>query len=105
MSKNKSITEEALVAILDEKLNPIIQTVNDLNDSVKFLSDKFDNVYKKNESLDKELKDVKSESKHLKSEGLRLSGVVDQHYLYSMRIVACKNDLLFICLSILSNVS
>ncbi len=78
MSKNKSVTEEALVAILDEKLNLIIQTVNDLNGSVKFLSDKFDNVYKKTESLDKELKDVKSENKHLKSEVLRLSGVADQ---------------------------
>ncbi len=78
MSKNKSVTEEALVAISDEKVNPIIQTVNDLNGSVKFLSDKFDNVYKKIESLDKELKDVKSENKHLKSEVLRLSGVADQ---------------------------
>ena len=75
MSKNQSITEEALVAILDEKLSPIIQMVNYLNGSVKFLSDKFDNVYKKIESLDKELKDVKSENK---SDVLRLSGVVDQ---------------------------
>lgn len=67
MSKNKYITEEALIAILDEKLSPIMQTVNDLNGSVKFLSDKFDNVHKKIESLDKELKDIKSENKHLKA--------------------------------------
>ena len=78
MSKNKSITEEALVAIMDEKLSPIMQTVNYLNGSVKLLSEKFDNVCKKIESLDKELKDVKSENRHLKSEVLRLSGVVDQ---------------------------
>jgi cell shape-determining protein MreC len=78
MSKNKSITEEALVAIVDEKLSPIMQTVNYLNGSVKLLSEKFDNVCKKIESLDKELKDVKSENRHLKSEVLRLSGVVDQ---------------------------
>jgi hypothetical protein len=47
MSKNKSITEEALVAILEEKLSPIMQTVNDL----KKLINNSRGKYKRNECL------------------------------------------------------
>ncbi|CAB4003606.1 Hypothetical predicted protein [Paramuricea clavata] len=51
MSKTKPITTEAISAILDEKLSPILLTVNGLKDSVQFLSEKFDDVFKKSNEL------------------------------------------------------
>ncbi|CAB4032720.1 Hypothetical predicted protein, partial [Paramuricea clavata] len=78
MSKTKPITIEAISAILDEKLSPILLTVNGLKDSVQFLSEKFDDVFKKVEELDNKVSHVHSENKHLKVELLRLSTIVDQ---------------------------
>jgi uncharacterized protein YoxC len=78
MSKTKLITTEAISAILDEKLSPILLTVNGLKDSVQFLSKKFDDVFKKVEELDNKVSHVTLENKHLKAELLRLSTIVDQ---------------------------
>ena len=58
MSKTKPITTEAISAILDEKLSPILLTVNGLKDSVQFLSEKFDDVFKKVEELDNKVSHV-----------------------------------------------
>jgi uncharacterized coiled-coil DUF342 family protein len=59
------------------KAQPIVQTVNELKDSLQFLSDKYDSVNKRVDELESKYNSVQQENKFLKAEILKLSKVSD----------------------------
>ena len=83
MSRTTPVTKEALVTILDEKLDeklkPICLLVDGLKDSVNFLSDKFDAIMKRIEVFETRCNEAMIENKCLKDEVLRFSTTVNQH--------------------------
>ena len=83
MSRTTPVTKEALLRILDEKLDeklkPIRLLVDGLKDSVNFLSDKFDVIMKRIQVVETRCNEVMIEDKCLKDEVLRLSTIVNQH--------------------------
>jgi peptidoglycan hydrolase CwlO-like protein len=54
-----------------EKLKPIVQTVNELKDSLQFLSDKYDSVNKRVDELESKYNSVQQENKFLRAEILK----------------------------------
>ena len=83
MSRTTPVTKEALVTILDEKLDeklkPICLLVDGLKDSANFLSDKFDAIMKRIEIFETRCNEAMIENKCLKDEVLRFSTTVNQH--------------------------
>ena len=83
MSRITPVTKEALVTILDEKLDekfkPMCLLVDSLKDSVNFLSDKFDVIMKQIGVVETRCNKAMIENKRLKDEVLILSTIVNQH--------------------------
>ena len=77
MSQDSPVTEGALRAILDEKLEekltPLRASVEELKSSASFLSDQFDVITKRVGQLEQNLLTVQQENNFLKSEVGRLS--------------------------------
>lgn len=76
MSAKNLITVEVLEGILDNKLKPMLSTMDELKGTVQFLSDKFDLTIKKVQELEEKLLITDQENKHLKTEVSRLSTLV-----------------------------
>lgn len=79
MSTKGAITKDVLASILDDKLKPIMSTMEGLKESVHFISDKFDTITKNFDELEKRFSATELENKHLKAEVLRLSSIVEHH--------------------------
>ncbi|XP_028410709.1 uncharacterized protein LOC114533395 [Dendronephthya gigantea] len=77
MGSKGAITKDVLASILDDKLKPIISTMDGLKESVHFMSEKFDTITMKINDLDKKYSAVELENKHLKVEVLRLANIVE----------------------------
>ena len=77
------LSTEALVTILDkkleEKLRPFHEAMDDLKQSVDFVSEKFDSLANRVSDVEEKCKDVQTENIFLKAEVLRLSNVIKQH--------------------------
>ena len=77
MSTKCAITKDVLASILDDKLKPIMSTMDGPKESVHFISDKFDTITKNIDELEKRFSATELENKHLKAEVLRLSSIVE----------------------------
>ena len=78
-SKQAGITKGILVEVLEEKFKPLASFIDEIRQSVQFLSEKFDSVVVKVGELTTKAQTVTEENGYLKSEGVRLSGLVEQH--------------------------
>jgi hypothetical protein len=62
MSRKGAITKDVLASIPDDKLKPIMSTMEGLKESVHFISDKFDTItrsyYRKENAADMYMQDV-----------------------------------------------
>ena len=65
--------EKTLERILDRKIRPLHQTIDELRESMSFISRQFDDLNTKQKNLSQEMENVKKENKQLKAEVLNLS--------------------------------
>ena len=94
MSQTTALTTEALVTILDkkleEKLRPFHQAMDDLKQSVDFVSAEFDSLTHRVSDVEEKCKDVLTENIFLKAEVLRLSNAIKQHSETMSNIEQCS---------------
>lgn len=87
-----NITVEVLNTILDEKLAPLAERINEINHSIAFINHQYEEILKKLSIHDEERKELINENKSLRSELLAatkklndMAGVLDNLEQYSRR--------------------
>lgn len=82
MSQTTALSAEALVLILDKKLEenlrPFLEVMDDIKKSVDFVSEKLDFLATRVLDVEKRCEEALTENKTLKAEILRLSNILQQ---------------------------